>query len=51
VLFLEANPNPEIAADEEFAAASQAAGISYDQMLQRFLRLGMRRAARLAEAP
>jgi D-alanine-D-alanine ligase len=50
-LFLEANPNPEIAADEEFAAASQAAGISYDQMLQRFLRLGMRRAARLSETP
>ena len=50
-LFLEANPNPEIAADEEYAAAAQAAGISYDQMLQRFLRLGMRRAARLSEAP
>ena len=50
VLFLEANPNPEIAADEEFAAASKAAGLSYDQMLQRFLRLGMRRAARLSEA-
>jgi len=51
LLFLEANPNPEIAADEEFAAASEAAGISYDQMLQRFLRLGMSRAARLSEAP
>jgi D-alanine-D-alanine ligase len=46
VYFLEANPNPEIAASEEFAAASEAAGMSYDQMLERILRLGLRRAAR-----
>jgi len=44
--FLEANPNPEIAANEEFAAASKAAGMSYDQMLERILRLGLQRAAR-----
>ncbi len=51
LFFLEANPNPEIASDEEFAAAAEAAGISYDQLLQRFLRLGMRRAARLSGVP
>ncbi len=45
VHFLEANPNPEIAADEEFAAAAAAAGIPFEKMLQRFLGLGMRRAA------
>jgi D-alanine-D-alanine ligase len=44
--FLEANPNPEIAANEEFAAASKAAGLDYDRMLERILRLGLRRAAR-----
>jgi D-alanine-D-alanine ligase len=45
--FLEANPNPEIAADEEFAAASEAAGWSYAQLIDRILRVGLRRAARL----
>ena len=44
--FLEANPNPEIAADEEFAAASLAAGMDYRAMLDRILRLGLQRAAR-----
>jgi D-alanine-D-alanine ligase len=44
--FLEANPNPEIAADEEFAAASRAAGTDYDPMLARILRLGLQRAPR-----
>jgi len=46
VYFLEANPNPEIAADEEFAAASRAVGLDYEAMLDRFLRLGLQRAAR-----
>jgi D-alanine-D-alanine ligase len=44
--FLEANPNPEIAADEEFAAASRAAGMDYEAMLDRILRIGLLRAAR-----
>ena len=46
VYFLEANPNPEIAADEEFAAASRAVGLDYETMLDRILRLGLQRAAR-----
>ena len=46
--FLEANPNPEIAADEEFAKAAAASGIGYPTMLERFVRLGLQRATRPA---
>lgn len=42
--FLEANPNPEIAKSEEFASAAEEAGLSYPQLLQRFLDLGLQRA-------
>jgi len=42
---LEANPNPEIAAREEFAQAADAAGIQYAALLQRILGLGLRRAS------
>jgi D-alanine-D-alanine ligase len=42
---LEANPNPEIARGEEMAAAAGAAGLAYEQLLQRILNLGMRRGA------
>jgi D-alanine-D-alanine ligase len=41
---LEANPNPEIARKEEVAEAARAAGISYPQLLQRIISLGIRRA-------
>jgi len=40
---LEANPNPEIAKSEEFASAAEAAGISYTELLQRILNLGLHR--------
>ena len=43
--FLEANPNPEIAMNEEFASAARAAGIEYPELLQRILNLGMRGTA------
>lgn len=48
---LEANPNPELALDGEFSAAANAAGLPYNQLLQRIVNLGLRyRAAwRLAE--
>jgi D-alanine-D-alanine ligase len=44
VYFLEANPNPEIAATEEFAAAAAEEGWSFEQLLQRILRIGLARA-------
>jgi D-alanine-D-alanine ligase len=38
---LEANPNPEISEDEEFASAALQAGMSYPELLQRLLNLGL----------
>jgi D-alanine-D-alanine ligase len=43
--FLEANPNPEIAESQEFAAAARHDGIAYPDLLHRILALGIRRAA------
>jgi D-alanine-D-alanine ligase len=42
--FLEANPNPEIAESQEFAAAAKHDGIKYADLLHRILALGMQRA-------
>ena len=39
---LEANPNPQIAKGEDFAASAEKAGMSYDALLQRIINLGMR---------
>lgn len=39
---LEANPNPQIARGEDFAAAAEAAGLSYETVLQRIINLGLR---------
>ena len=41
--FLEANPNPEIAENEEFATAARHVGMSYPDLLHRIVALGMRR--------
>lgn len=41
--FLEANPNPELANYEEFASAAAKVGISYENLIQRILNLGLRR--------
>ena len=43
VYFLEANPNPDIAFGEELAASAEAAGFSYEELLERVLRIGLRR--------
>lgn len=40
--FLEANPNPEIAEREEFASAAKAGGVTYPELMQRIINLGMR---------
>ena len=47
IYFLEANPNPEIAASEEFAAAAEESGLDYPQLLQRILGLALRRKSRM----
>jgi D-alanine-D-alanine ligase len=41
--FLEANPNPELANYEELASAAAQAGLSYQDLIQRILNLGLRR--------
>ena len=40
--FIEANPNPDIAADAEFAHSAEAAGYSYQRLIQRIVALGLR---------
>jgi len=44
--FIEANPNPEIARNEEFAQAAHYDGLSYPALLDRILALGLSRARR-----
>jgi D-alanine-D-alanine ligase len=39
---LEANPNPEISMGEEFASAAAQGGITYPELLQRLLNLGLK---------
>jgi D-alanine-D-alanine ligase len=39
---LEANPNPQIAKGEDFAASAEKAGMSYETVLQRIINLGLR---------
>lgn len=43
--FLEANPNPDVAASEEFASAAEERGLHYPDLIQRIVRLGLQRAA------
>ena len=38
---IEANANPNLEFGEDFAESAEAAGISYEQLLQRIIRLGM----------
>jgi D-alanine-D-alanine ligase len=39
---LEANPNPQIAYGEDFAESAEAAGLSYQSLVQRILNLGLK---------
>lgn len=41
VFLLESNPNPNIAYGEDFAESAEAAGIRYDQLIQKILNLGL----------
>jgi D-alanine-D-alanine ligase len=49
--FLEANPNPEIAENEEFATAARHVGLSYPDLLHRIVALGMRRGTTSVVVP
>jgi len=42
VYFIEANPNPILAADEDFAQSAGKAGLSYSQLIDRIIRQGMK---------
>lgn len=42
--FLEANPNPDLAKSEEFASSAAEAGVSYRELIQRIVDLGLSRA-------
>jgi len=42
VYVIEANPNPQIARTEDFAASAAAAGMDYPTLLQRILTTGIR---------
>ena len=41
VWVIEANPNPQIAKGEDFAASAEKVGVGYDSLLQRIVNLGM----------
>ena len=41
VHFIEANPNPMLAADEDFAQSALKSGLSYPQLIERIVRLGI----------
>lgn len=42
VWVLEANPNPQIAKGEDFAASAEKIGLNYEAVLQRIINLGLR---------
>ena len=41
VWVIEANPNPDLAHDEDFSRSAQAAGMEYPELIQRILNLGL----------
>jgi len=42
VFFIEANPNPILAADEDFALSAEKAGFAYPRLIEAITRLGMK---------
>jgi len=42
LFLLEANPNPDLAMDEDFAWSAEAGGIVYDRLIRRIVGLGLR---------
>ncbi len=47
VYLLEVNPNPQLAYDEDFANAAEAAGLEYEMLVQRIVNLGLQRHRRM----
>jgi len=41
VYLLEANPNPQLAIGEDFADSAAAVGLSYENLLQKIITLGL----------
>lgn len=41
IYFIEANPNPMLAADEDFAQSALKANVTYPQLINRIIRLGL----------
>ena len=42
IYFIEANPNPILAADEDFAQSAIKAGLTYSQLIERIIRTGLK---------
>jgi D-alanine-D-alanine ligase len=42
IYFIEANPNPHLAADEDFALSATKADLAYPRLIERIVRLGMK---------
>jgi D-alanine-D-alanine ligase len=42
VYFIEANPNPILAEDEDFAQSAMKSGLTYPQLIERIIRLGLK---------
>jgi D-alanine-D-alanine ligase len=42
IYFIEANPNPILAEDEDFAQSAAKAGLTYPQLIDRIIRQGMK---------
>ena len=42
VYFIEANPNPILAEDEDFAQSAMKSGLTYPQLIERIIRLGVK---------
>jgi D-alanine-D-alanine ligase len=41
IVFIEANPNPSIAREDDFARSAEKAGLDYEELIARILRLGL----------
>jgi D-alanine-D-alanine ligase len=42
IYFIEANPNPILAADEDFAQSALKTGLAYPQLMERIIRTGLK---------